>query len=235
MAPGSRKTVFNLPVVRFSGISRHSRGRSTYLPILRAGVIRDEFQLSAIKRYLSKLHPDENRLFQRALSGEMSAAANCWFMKMPLSHNILSGMMKRLSSDALLSMQYTNHCVRATSITNMKKCGVDDWRICSVSGHRNVQSLTAYDRPNLTESCSMAEAIDLRLPVADKSNHAVQSSTPAVTVQSHSSAVQSSASAVSPYLNAASTTFKHSSIVFNIHAERAVEARKKLKRTHSAK
>eukprot|EP00117_Sycon_ciliatum_P032031 scpid86013/ scgid24930/ len=211
MAPGSRKTVFNLPVVRFSGISRHSRGRSTYLPILRAGVIRDEFQLSAIKRYLSKLHPDENRLFQRALSGEMSAAANCWFMKMPLSHNILSGMMKRLSSDALLSMQYTNHCVRATSITNMKKCGVDDWRICSVSGHRNVQSLTACD------------------------NHAVQSSTPAVTVQSHSSAVQSSASAVSPYLNAASTTFKHSSIVFNIHAERAVEARKKLKRTHSAK
>ena len=83
----------------------------------------------------------------------------------------------------------------------------------------------------------MAEAIDVRLPVADKSNHAVQSSTPAVTVQSHSSAVQSSASTVSPYLNAASTTFKHSSIVFvfNIHAECAVEARKKLKRKHSAK
>ena len=73
-------------------------------------------------------------------------------------------MMKRLSAVAGLSMEYTNHCVRATSITNMKCSGVDDQRICAVLGHNNVQSLEAYDRPTTKDACILADAIDRVAP-----------------------------------------------------------------------
>ena len=44
---------------------------------VQADVRRDEFQLSAIKRCLSRLQPDKNCLFQRALSSEMANSAKC--------------------------------------------------------------------------------------------------------------------------------------------------------------
>ena len=51
--------------------------------------------------------------------------------------------MKEISADANLSMLYTNHCVRVTSIVHMKASGAEDRKIMSVSGHRNIQSLEA--------------------------------------------------------------------------------------------
>lgn len=158
-------------------------------------------------------------------------------MKVPLSHNILSSMMKRLSADAGLSIVYTNHCVRATSITNMKLSGVDDRRIRIVSGNRNAQSLSAYDRPSTKDACAMADAIDLK-PVCSPANGSAA-------VSSLSNQAASSASAGSelcpvnhgalvPYFNAASATFTNTSIAFNIRHERAEKAKQVLKRKCSA-
>ena len=222
-----------------------------------SGVITDPTQIAAIKRYLSKLHPEEDRLFQRALSVSKSFTDDSpsWFMRSPLSHNLLAGMMKRLSAAAGLSMEYTNHCVRATSITNMKCSGVDDRRICAVSGHKNVQSLEAYDRPTTKDACILADAIDRVAPersvspVAAGSSscvplHAAASSSSSLCVRSAGasntamaadSAVSNvNTSALAPYLNSASSTFTGNSIVFNIHHGRAQEARKKLKRRRSS-
>lgn len=206
-----------------------------------SGVITDESQLNIIKLYLSKLNPDEDRLFQRALTGrKLTADCPCWFARAPLSHNLLSQMMKRLSAAANLSTAYTNHCVRATSITSMKQAGIDDRRICSVSGHRNIQSLTAYDRPTTADSCAMAAAID-----HSSSGHATAASSPGsaaaaatgTSVSSHNaSAVSSSVSATAAAVGSAvsNATFSHSSIVFNIHHARAAGAREKLKRKRSS-
>ena len=88
-----------------------------------------------------------------------------WFMKSPLSHDILSCMMRRLSADAQLSHSYSNHCLRATAITLMKKSGLEDRKIMAVSGHKNVQSLQAYDRPTALDSATAAAAAIDRKPL----------------------------------------------------------------------
>ena len=84
--------------------------------------------------------------------------------------------MKNISEAAKLSVMYTNHCVRVTSIVNMKAGGAEDRKICAVSGHRNVQSLQSYDRPNQKDVVSLAKAIgkENEKPVSSKSEAPVQ-------------------------------------------------------------
>ena len=115
------------------------------------------------QKYLSVLHPKCDRLFQRAKTSpgmHLSLDTACWFMCSPLSHNILSGMMVRLSEAAHLSKAYTNHCLRVTSVTLMKKAGLEDRKIMAESGHKCITSLQAYDRPTSHDSSVAAAAID---------------------------------------------------------------------------
>ena len=125
--------------------------------------IDDPQQVSAIKLYLQRLHPDVDRLFQRARAGRgelASAGQSCWFVRQALSHNVLSSMMRNLSENAGLSMPYTNHCVRATSIVHMREAGIQDRQIASVTGNNNIQSLLAYDRLSTKDCSAFAAAID---------------------------------------------------------------------------
>ncbi|CAC5397475.1 unnamed protein product [Mytilus coruscus] len=61
-----------------------------------------------------------------------------------LEKNKLASMMSRISEEAGLSIRYINHCLRATVATGLKREGVDDRAIMSVTGHRNVKSLDSY-------------------------------------------------------------------------------------------
>ena len=81
-------------------------------------------------------------------------------MNAALGHNKLSKFMRELSTAAGLSNQYTNHYVRVTSIVNLKAAGVEDRKICAVSGHRNFQSLNANDRPTHDDTKALAKAVD---------------------------------------------------------------------------
>lgn len=67
---------------------------------------------------------------------------------------------------------YTNHCVRETAIAHLKRAGVSDRQICSVSGHKNVQSL-AYDKPSISDSVSMAATIDRKPSTCDSAMSAL--------------------------------------------------------------
>ena len=51
---------------------------------------------------------------------------------------------------------------------NMKAAGIEDRKICSVSEHKNAQSLQAYDRTTEAEAIDMAAAIDGSEPPAKK-------------------------------------------------------------------
>ena len=110
-----------------------------------AGRITDPRQVSALRKLLEKSHPDVSQLFQR-VHPHWKSSDKVWFMKMALGHNLLSDMMRRISESAGLSRVYTNHCLRATSITALQKAGFSDRMICSVSGHKNPTSLQAYKK-----------------------------------------------------------------------------------------
>ena len=53
-------------------------------------------------------------------------------------------MMSDISRNAQLSKIYTNHCVRATSITSLDNAGVEARHIMRASGHKSEASIRSY-------------------------------------------------------------------------------------------
>ena len=52
--------------------------------------------------------------------------------------------MKEISKLAELSREYTNHSIRATSITILDGCGFEAQHIMCVSGHKSETSIRSY-------------------------------------------------------------------------------------------
>ena len=131
------------------------------------GCIQDPIQVEALDLYLSKLHPSLDRFFQRAkvppgTTLNDSHSHSHWYVNSPISHNLLNQFMKRISEQAHLSTLYTNHCLRATTIVHLKEAGVEDRKICEISGHKNPASLTAYDRTSAERAVDLSAAIDTK-------------------------------------------------------------------------
>ncbi|VDI47077.1 Hypothetical predicted protein, partial [Mytilus galloprovincialis] len=74
--------------------------------------------VASFENYISKLCPDLEALWQRP-KASFDVGESTWYCKSPLGNNTLAGMMSEISHIALLSMAYTNHSIRATSITVM--------------------------------------------------------------------------------------------------------------------
>ena len=122
-------------------------------------------QVSAIKLLLEKLHPDNDRLFQRARSG-IKASDPVLYTCQAVSHHLPGCMMKRLSESAGLSKRYTNHCVRATTVTLLKQQGVEDRKVCLLTGDKAERSLVSYNVPDKGERRKMASYLDEKAPSA---------------------------------------------------------------------
>ena len=74
-------------------------------------------------------------------------------------------MMKEISFAAKLSQTYTNHCIRATSVTLLDRAGIPVHRIMQVSGHGNEGSVKVYcERQTLQQQKQCSEI--LAAPVA---------------------------------------------------------------------
>ena len=124
-------------------VSNNAKGGLCGREFVCDGRMYEQKKISAIRLLLSKLHPEVDRIFQRAIFGELSADKPVWFMKCPLGHNVLTSMMAQASEAAGLKRRYTNHCVRATVVTKLKNAGYEDRAICKMTGHKNLQSLAS--------------------------------------------------------------------------------------------
>ncbi|XP_048236651.1 zinc finger MYM-type protein 3-like isoform X1 [Haliotis rufescens] len=101
--------------------------------------------VASFKVYLSKLHPENTALFQRPRKHVNRSPDPHWYTAQALGHNNLSNMMKSISQRARLSKTYTNHCVRATTISLLSHAGVENREIMKITGHKNEQSLLMYN------------------------------------------------------------------------------------------
>ena len=110
------------------------------------GRVQNAHQVKALRLFLSKLNPGVERLFQRARMGFVEEEDATWFQRQVLGKNLLGTMMERISRHANLSQRYTNHCVRATAVTILKKNGVEDSTVCLLTGHKNERSLRSYSK-----------------------------------------------------------------------------------------
>ena len=111
----------------------------------------------AYKLYVSKLNPKQSALFQRPK--EFTPSFGPWYDNMVLGIKTLQVMMKRISKAAKLSKLYTNHSIRATSITILDQNGVEARHIMSVSGHRSESSLRSYTKTSYAKRGEMSSVL----------------------------------------------------------------------------
>jgi len=106
--------------------------------------------VQSFRKYLSKLHPDLECLWQRPLDS-FAPSYGVWYSKVPLGKNTLGDMMAEISDVAGLSQRYTNHCIRATFISTLDRAGIEARHIMRDSGHKSEAFIRSYSR-RLTES-----------------------------------------------------------------------------------
>lgn len=82
-----------------------------------------------------------------------------WYDNMVVGERTLGGMMKQISNQAKLSMDYTNHSIRATAVTILDKSGFEARHIMSVSGHRSESSIRSYSKTDESTKKRMSETL----------------------------------------------------------------------------
>lgn len=92
--------------------------------------------------YVSKLSVHDS-LFQKPKEG-VSTNDQVWYKNAPLGVHKLDSMMPAISRHAGLSLSYTNHSVRATTVTSLAKANVPEKTIMSITKHKNPTSLLHY-------------------------------------------------------------------------------------------
>jgi len=126
-----------------------------------------------LELYLSILHPKFDKFFQKprveaknfSLGDEKETV---YFYALPVGESKVGEMMATFC-DVLGLEHYTNHCIRSTGITMLKKCGYEDRTIMKISGHKCVASLDNYDpSTSLDKRSEMASAMMMADPLAQK-------------------------------------------------------------------
>ena len=112
--------------------------------------------VSSFEKYLSVLNPMNEFLFQRPKS---SGKGEVWYDNMVVGENTLGKKMKVISQQAELSTTYTNHSIRATTITILDRSGFEARHIMSVSGHRNESSIKSYSKTDENTKTNMAGSL----------------------------------------------------------------------------
>ena len=76
---------------------------------------------------------------------------NVWFKVQPMGQNKINNMMKSIVADTSLERsdkKFTNHSALGTVVSKLKKANVERSGKSKVTGHKNIQSLDAYDEAN---------------------------------------------------------------------------------------
>lgn len=97
------------------------------------------------ENYLSKLSSKRNDLWQK-LKPNLTGFESEWYFNAPLGRDPLNDTMKTLSIKAKLSKEYTNHSIRATTVTTLGENDVKDRIIMATTNHRSESSLKSYHR-----------------------------------------------------------------------------------------
>ena len=153
--------------------------------------------VNAFKLYLSVLNPRCESLFQRPKTNAPDSGP--WYDAQAVGVNTLGSMMKNISIDAQLSNIYTNHCIRATSVTILDRCGFEARHIMSVNGHRSKSSIRSYSRTDsdmkknmsreLSKFCENDATFDFGVEIQTQEDQLVPSSisSPSINTQSSTS------------------------------------------------
>lgn len=118
----------------------------------------EDCPVRSLKFYLSKLHPDSDAFFQRPkILHDKNVAI--WYCKQAVGRNSIGNYMSTISVKAGLKTRYTNHCIRATTVTRLRDGGIDPHDIVAVTGHRCIASIASYSKTNLQKRREMSHTL----------------------------------------------------------------------------
>lgn len=96
---------------------------------------------STLEMYLSKLNPMCSSFFQRPKVKGYDGH-EVWYCAKPVGENKLGEFLPSISVAAGLKEPYTNHSIRATTITKLRDVGMPIADIMTVTGHKSAQSIS---------------------------------------------------------------------------------------------
>ena len=86
-----------------------------------------------------------------------------WFDNIAVGQHTIGSMMATLSENAKLSRRYTNHCLRATTVTVLDEAGTEARHIVAVTHHASTASLSSYSRVSDNRMKKMSSVISTAL------------------------------------------------------------------------
>ena len=128
----------------------------------------------SFKKYLTKLHPKLDALWQRPREF-YDDDDSVWYYNSPAGKHTLSQMMASISKKSKLSKLYTNHSIRATTITSLDHAGFEARHIMRTSGHKSEASIRSYSS-RLSESKKREISSTLSRALCDQSVKSEESS-----------------------------------------------------------
>ena len=102
--------------------------------------------VNSFKLYLSKLSASCNLLFQRPNPrfGMNGKSSEIWYMPQAIGINRIGKFLSEVCKKAGIKTVYTNHCLRFTTASAMRRQGFSVPEIASVTKHKNQESLKYY-------------------------------------------------------------------------------------------
>ncbi|CAC5384088.1 unnamed protein product [Mytilus coruscus] len=104
----------------------------------------DNCPIKSFQKYMSKRCTSSTHFFQQPRA-KVNKDDIAWYTSRPVGEKMLNYMMKQISTEAKLSKIYTNHCVRATTVTVLSHVGVSNREIMKITGHKCESSLDSYN------------------------------------------------------------------------------------------
>ena len=85
------------------------------------------------------------------------------FTATPAGHNKLGNVVSKMSKNAHLQGQFSNHSPRATTATRGLEKGFSDKLIMERTGHWDIRSLQRYQRPDVSTKIEISKALKLSI------------------------------------------------------------------------
>lgn len=95
--------------------------------------------------YLSKVPDQPKAFYLRPLKEVPSQSHKPWFANVPVGVNTLRLKMSNMSKDAELQTIYTNHSLRATSVSRLFAKNVPEKIVQEKSAHKSLAGLRVYE------------------------------------------------------------------------------------------
>lgn len=102
-------------------------------------IIEDAIQISDLISYVNNIY-----VYIQRVNKKSNESDGTWYDSFPVEKNALYSIMSNLSFESNLIKHYTNHCIRATSISTLDHQRIEARQTMSVSGHKNETSIKSY-------------------------------------------------------------------------------------------